>query len=52
MQPIIQAEIDVNVLVVGDLEVILTNKLIKVKNRVISNAIRPGTISGGIIKLI
>ena len=45
-------EIDVKDFVLGELVVILMNKLTRTKNKVISKPILPGTTSWGIKKLI
>ena len=52
MHATIQIEIDVNDFVLGEAEVIALKRFIKHKNKVMSKAIRPGTISWGIAKLI
>ena len=51
MQVMTQAEIDVSPSTFGELVVMFVKMLIKTRNRVTSNVIRPGTISGGIKKL-
>ena len=45
-------DIDVRDFVLGELVVILMNKLTKTKNKVISKPILPGITSGGMTKLI
>ena len=52
MQTTIHVDIDVIDSALGDELVMPMNKLMSIKNRVISNAILPGTISWGMIKLI
>ena len=52
MQTTIHVDIDVIDSALGDELVIPMNKLMSIKNSVISNAILPGTISCGMIKLI
>ena len=52
MQTTIHVDIDVIDSALGDELVIPMNKLMSIKNKVISNAILPGTISCGMIKLI
>ena len=52
MQTTINVDIDVIDSALGDELVMPMNKLMSIKNRVISNAILPGTISWGMIKLI
>ena len=52
MHPIIQQEMAVSESVFGDLEVMFRNKLTKTSMTVTRTPALPGTISGGIMKLI
>ena len=52
MQPIIQHEMAVSESVLGDLEVMFRNKFTKTSITVTSTPALPGTISGGMMKLI